>query len=96
MRGAERVKANGFKALHINQKPLRLIGLIVAASTDRGDVVWEPFGGLCSAAISSLLTGRHCYSSEVVSDYFKAAARRLEQESENIVRNTRSTRPKIA
>ena len=85
VRGAERVKANGSKALHINQRPLRLIGRIIAASTDRGDVVWEPFGGLCSMAVSSLRTGRHCYSSEVVSDYFKAAARRLEQESENIV-----------
>ena len=92
VRGAERVKANGLKALHINQKPLRLIGQVIAASTDRGDVVWEPFGGLCSAAVSSLRTGRHCYSSEVISDYFKAAARRLEQESESIVRNSRSTR----
>ena len=32
--GAERVKANGFKALHINQKLMGLIGRIIAASTD--------------------------------------------------------------
>ena len=54
VRGAERIKDDGTKALHANQKPLALIERIIAASSDPGDVVWEPFGGLCSAAIASL------------------------------------------
>lgn len=92
VRGEERVKAKGLKALHINQKPLRLINRIIEASTDPGDIVWEPFGGLCSAAVGSIRLGRHCYASEVIPDYFSAAVRRLEQESVTIERNSTSPR----
>ncbi|MER8465233.1 DNA methyltransferase [Mesorhizobium sp. M1396] len=47
VRGDERLRSQGMKSLHINQKPLKLIERIINASTDVGDVVWEPFGGLC-------------------------------------------------
>lgn len=87
VRGTERVKSTGLKALHMNQKPLRLIDRTVAASSDPGDVVWEPFGGLCSAAVHSLRSGRHCYASEVIPDFYAAAVRRLNEESE--IDNTR-------
>ena len=93
VRGAERVKLNGLKSLHMNQKPLRLIDRIITASTDPRDVVWEPFGGLCSAAVSSLHVGRHCYASEIIPDYYSAAVKRLEQESESCVRKTQSAQP---
>lgn len=87
VRGTERVKAKGLKALHMNQKPLRLIDRIIEASTDANDVIWEPFGGLCSAAVSAIRLGRHCYASEVIPEFYTAAVRRLKQESENIERN---------
>mgnify|MGYP005847891747 CR=1 FL=1 len=80
VRGEERIKAKGLKALHMNQKPLRLIDRIIEASTERGDIVWEPFGGLCSAAVSSIRSGRHCYAAEVIPDFYASAVRRLEQE----------------
>lgn len=83
VRGSERVKSNGLKSLHMNQKSLSLIERVIAASTDPGDVVWEPFGGLCSAAVCSLRIGRRCYASEIVPEYFAAAAKRLKEESEN-------------
>ena len=92
VRGTERVRAKGLKALHINQKPLRLTDRIIGASTDPGDVVWEPFGGLCTAAVSSMRTGRHCYASELIPHFFDAAARRLKQESESIAQNSRTAR----
>ena len=84
LRGAERVKAKGVKALHVNQKPLRLINRIITASTDPGDAVWEPFGGLCSAAVSALRSGRYCYASEIAPAFHAAAVSRLEEESRNI------------
>lgn len=83
MRGSERVKSNGLKSLHMNQKSLCLIERVIAASIDPGDVVWEPFGGLRSAAVCSLRIGRPCYASEIVPEYFAAAAKRLKEESEN-------------
>ena len=76
VRGAERVK-NGSKSVHMNQKPLRLLEQAIRASSDPGDVIWEPFGGLCSVAIASLNTGRQCHSAEILPEYFKIATKRL-------------------
>lgn len=90
VRGSERIKAKGLKALHINQKPLSLTNRIIQAASDPGDVIWEPFGGLCSAAVVSLQTGRHCYASEVIQDYYLAAVERLEEESLKHDNNTAS------
>jgi site-specific DNA-methyltransferase (adenine-specific) len=76
VRGEERIK-NAYKCVHMNQKPLRLLERIILASSDPGDVVWEPFGGLCSAAVAAINTGRQCYSAEILADYFTAARERL-------------------
>ena len=81
--GAERIQGsrNGmkykFRSLHGSQKPLRFIDRIVRASTDRGDVVWEPFGGLCPGAVVSFLSGREYYATETVPEFYVAAAERL-------------------
>ena len=51
--GSERIqgKRNGmkykFSSLHGSQKPLKFVELAIQACTEEGDVVWEPFGGLC-------------------------------------------------
>ena len=76
VRGEERLK-DAYKSIHINQKPLRLLERMILASSDQGDVVWEPFGGLCSTAIAALNTGRQCYSAEILEDYYRAALARL-------------------
>jgi len=70
VRGAERLKDDNFKTLHGNQKPLALIERIISASSDEGDTVWEPFGGLCSAAVASLRLNRRCFSAEVIPDFY--------------------------
>lgn len=75
----ERIKAddgNGYK--HLNQKPLKLIDRIIRASSDEHDVVWEPFGGLCTAAIASLKLNRRCESAEIVEKFYRKAVSRLE------------------
>lgn len=74
--GDERIK-HGNAAVHLNQKPLSLMELIIRASSDPGDVVWEPFGGTCTAAVASLKTGRLCFSAEILVDYAYLAADRL-------------------
>ncbi|MCT7955744.1 DNA methyltransferase [Laspinema palackyanum] len=80
VRGAERLKNKQARCIHANQKPLRLIERIILASSDSNDVVWEPFGGLCSAAVAAMRKGRRCYSAEINSDYYELAKNRLEQE----------------
>lgn len=76
VRGGERIKDES-KCVHMNQKPLRLLEQIINASTDEGDVIWEPFGGLCSASIAAHKLGRKSYATEINPDYFEIAAERL-------------------
>lgn len=77
--GKERIRTdNGY--LHANQKPLVLIKRQILACTDPGDVVWEPFGGLCSGSIAALHTGRRGFAAEINPNYFKVAADRLKEE----------------
>ena len=72
VRGEERIKDNEAKIVHANQKPLRLIERIIAATSDENDVIWEPFGGLCSAAVVSLRTDRRCFSAEINPYYYRS------------------------
>ena len=68
-----------YKSLHGSQKPLALVETTILASTDPGDIVWEPFGGLCPAAVSSLKLGRVSYSAEIVREFYLAAVQRLSE-----------------
>ena len=76
VRGPERLK-NTYKCVHMNQKPLSLIEQTIRASSDPNDVIWEPFGGLCSGAVAAVNAGRECYSAEILADYFVVARDRL-------------------
>ena len=76
LNGKERLK-NGTKALHYNQKPLKFFKMIIEACTDKGDVVWEPFGGLCPTAIAALELERVAYSSEIRETVFLDAVNRI-------------------
>lgn len=80
LRGPERVKTSSGKAVHLNQKPLDLMRLIIEAASDRGDVVWEPFGGLFSGALAARQLERKAYSAEVDETYFQYGVRRFIQE----------------
>jgi DNA modification methylase len=61
-----------------NQKPLDIMRLIIEASSDPGDLVWEPFGGLCTAAIAAFQLKRRCVSAEINREFFELAVRRLQ------------------
>jgi site-specific DNA-methyltransferase (adenine-specific) len=76
VRGKERIKRGG-KAVHPSQKPLRLMRRVVRASSDPGDLVWEPFGGLCTGAVAAHALGRRSVSAEVEQALYTAAVRRL-------------------
>jgi len=80
VRGSERLKENGLKVLHANQKPIRLIDRVIRASSDEGDVVCDPLGVLCTAAVASLRSGRRCYSAEINPQFYGLAKARLQRE----------------
>lgn len=81
LRGKERIKipANISKSAHLNQKPLDLMRLIIEASSDSSDVIWEPFGGLFSASLAARMLGRTSFSAEIDSDYFNLGAQRFSE-----------------
>ena len=75
----ERVKAPNGKAAHLNQKPLDLMSLIINASSDEGDIIWEPFGGLFSASVAAWQAGRRACAAEIDSTYFQLGVRRFSE-----------------
>lgn len=74
--GSERLK-NGQKSIHLNQKPLKFMEQVIIASSDQGDLVWEPFGGLCTGAIVAYRLKRECDSAEIERRFYELAVRRL-------------------
>ena len=81
--GSERIQGRRsgmkykFRSLHGSQKPLKLIDRIIRASSERGDVVWEPFGGLCPGAVAAARLGRGYRAAEPVPEFYEAAVERL-------------------
>lgn len=84
LRGPERVKTNGTsgKAVHLNQKPLDLMGRIIQASTREDDVVWEPFGGLFSGSVAARRLNRKSFGAEIDGTYFHYGVERVIAEAD--------------
>lgn len=77
VRGIERLKDQS-QCVHMNQKPLKLLELCIKASCGEGDVIWEPFGGLCSATLAAHRLKRRAFAAESVAEFYQIAVRRLE------------------
>lgn len=70
-------------AAHLNQKPLDLMLMQVAATTNEGAIVWEPFGGLASASVAAVLLGRYACVAEVDNSFADLATMRLDEATEH-------------
>ena len=83
LRGSERYKTDGNsgRAVHLNQKPLDLMSMIIEASSDPSDVVWEPFGGLFTGCLAANRLGRIAFGAELEPTYFHHGVDRLTRES---------------
>lgn len=78
--GAERVKNADGRYVHANQKPLDLMELIIRASTDRRDAVWDPFAGLATVGVAAARLGRRYFGAEIAPRTYDAATARLAAE----------------
>lgn len=65
-------------AAHLNQKPLEFMRRIIKSCSNVGDVIWEPFGGLCSASVAAIELGRRWFAAEILEEYYAIASERLE------------------
>lgn len=77
IRGEERVKTNQGRAVHLNQKPLDLMLRLIEAASERGDIVWEPFGGLFTACLAASRLGRRAFGGEIDPTYFQLGVQRF-------------------
>jgi hypothetical protein len=89
LHGEERLKGTGRRAAprvynptaassaHLNQKPLEFMERLIMAVTEPGDVVWEPFGGLCSGSVAAVTLGRRAFAAETDPAFADLAIERL-------------------
>ena len=74
--GVERLKKNG-KKVHSTQKPEALLHRILLATSNKNDLVLDPFLGSGTTATVAKKLGRNYYGIEKEKSYFKAAEQRL-------------------
>ena len=75
--GNERLKGAGGAKAHPTQKPEALLYRVLIASTNPGDVVFDPFFGSGTTGAVAKLLGRHFIGVERDADYRAAAAKRI-------------------
>ncbi|MBC8302100.1 MAG: site-specific DNA-methyltransferase [Pelagibacterales bacterium] len=97
--GKERLKDKG-KKVHSTQKPEALLYRILLASTNKNDLVLDPFLGSGTTAVVAKKLGRIFYGIEKEKKYFEAANKRIkstkviEDDYLNALQNNRS-KPRI-
>jgi modification methylase len=74
--GPERIKRNGVKA-HPTQKPEALLYRVMLATTNRGDVVLDPFFGTGTTGAVAKRLGRHWIGCEREEAYISVAEERI-------------------
>ena len=74
--GPERIKRHGVKA-HPTQKPEALLYRVMLATTNRGDVVLDPFFGTGTTGAVAKRLGRHWIGCEREEDYIAVAEERI-------------------
>ncbi|MEJ2408429.1 MAG: site-specific DNA-methyltransferase [Novosphingobium sp.] len=98
--GQERLKKGGHK-VHPTQKPEALLYRVLLATTNKGDVVLDPFFGTGTTGAVAKRLGRDWIGCEREGDYREAAMERIEMaleldESALKTMQSRRTAPKVA
>ena len=62
---------------HPTQKPLALLERIIEASTNEGDLIFDPFAGSCTTGVAAVLCNRKFAGCELESEFIKMAVNRL-------------------
>ncbi len=78
VQGKERIRGKDNKAIHPTQKPEEMLKRIIIASSNKGDVVLDPFLGSGTTVCVAKKLGRRWIGIEKESDYIKVAEKRIE------------------
>lgn len=80
---AHRIKHKKDRDDHPCQLPEKLMTRIIKLFSNEGDLVFDPFCGAGTTAISALLNGRNYYTIDISNDYVEIARKKLEEIKEN-------------
>ena len=64
---------------HPTQKPLELLRRIILASTNRDDLILDPFTGSSTTGIMALMLGRKFIGIDIEQEYLSLSVKRFEQ-----------------
>lgn len=67
------------KRYHPTQKPIKLIKRLIYASSNKGDIVLDPFVGSGSTPVAAVQLERNFLGFEVEKDYYEAAVQRIDE-----------------
>lgn len=81
------------KTVHPCQFPVALIERLVLSMTNRGDLVFDPFMGVGTTAVASVLHGRRTAGADIVEKYIQIAKERVEKASKGILRTRPMDKP---
>lgn len=70
----------GIARIHPTQKPVMLMGFLVCAHTQPGDLVIDPYAGGCSTLLAARLAGRYAIGVELDEAYIAPAIKRLREQ----------------
>lgn len=94
--GAERLKDKDGKKIHSTQKPEQLLYNVILSSTQKGDLILDPFFGTGTTGAVAKRLGRHYIGIEREELYIKAAKKRINNvqlELSDIIDNTLDVKP---
>ncbi|MDR3176181.1 MAG: site-specific DNA-methyltransferase [Desulfovibrio sp.] len=77
--GAERIRGADGKKAHSTQKPEELLKRVILSSSNRGDLVLDPFFGSGTTGAVAVRLGRNFIGIERDEEYIKIAQKRLER-----------------
>ena len=66
------------KRYHPTQKPIKLIKRLIYASSNKGDIVFDPFVGSGSTAVAAVQLERDFLGFEIEKKYYEIAVRRID------------------
>lgn len=74
-----KLKGEDGKNLHDTEKPVELMKIMIDNSSNEGDIVFDPFGGIGSTAIACVELNRKCISVEIDKEYYDIKVDRVKE-----------------
>jgi len=81
------------KTIHPCQFPVALIERLVLSLTNKGDLVFDPFMGVGTTAVASIIHERRSAGADIVDKYLQIAKERVEKASKGMLKTRPMDRP---